>query len=731
MDYPLLEKLNEEQKKAVLQTEGPVLILAGAGSGKTRVITHRIAHLILDKGISPYSICALTFTNKAAAEMKERVIQLIPHSYHGISVKTFHSLCLTLLRSNAELSDLKPGFTVYDTSLQEALLKEIIKSMNLDTKVFTPSQIANRISHAKDSMILPDDFAQNLRKDFYLDNVKEIYRKYEDRKKINNAVDFGDLILKTVLLFKNQPSVIRKYNLIWKYIMIDEYQDTNKIQYELTKLLAGEHKNICVVGDDDQSIYSWRGADIRNILDFEKDFPNTFTVKLEENYRSFSNIISAASSVIQNNSERKDKKIFSNKPPGDKIRLNQFYSEHEEANAVVKQIQKMYKQEKSYTKFVIFYRTNAQSRYFEEALRSASIPYKIFGGFRFFDRMEIKDVIAYLSVIVNPGDDISLLRIINSPPRGIGDTTLERVKEYSLLKGKSLLDSLADEIPDVRKATYKKMKELYNKFQDLIDLQKKVEQPSQILMQLLESMGIHEHYQNEDSLESSDRLENIEQFMNAIKEYEENAENPSLSDYLNDIVLLTSEEEKKDLTDYLTLMTVHNSKGLEFDYVFLTGMEEGTFPHRMSMDSESEIEEERRLCYVAITRAKIKLFISYASFTRKYGTVEDRIPSRFLKEIPYELFEKEAKTDSDYKYTPEYSPRAGDRKENSELDNKKRTISNNNETLSVGDKVRHKDYGVGKIAEITGSGDNLKVKISFGYTHKNFLLAYTKLEKIH
>ncbi|HMV44464.1 MAG TPA: 3'-5' exonuclease [Leptospiraceae bacterium] len=729
MEYPLLEKLNEEQKKAVLQTEGPVLILAGAGSGKTRVITHRIAHLILDKGVSPYSICALTFTNKAAAEMKERVIQLIPNSYHGISVKTFHSLCLTLLRSNADLADLKPGFTVYDTSLQESLLKDIIKSMNLDTKVFIPSQIANRISHAKDSMILPDEFGIDHRKDFYMDHVKEIYKKYEDRKKINNAVDFGDLILKTVLLFKNEPSVIRKYNLIWKYIMIDEYQDTNKIQYELTKLLAGDHKNICVVGDDDQSIYSWRGADIRNILFFEKDFPDTFTVKLEENYRSFSNIIQAASSVIQNNSERKDKKIFSNKPPGDKIRLTQFYSEHEEANAIVKQIQKMYKEEKSYTKFVIFYRTNAQSRYFEESLRSASIPYKIFGGFRFFDRMEIKDVIAYLSVIVNPGDDVSLLRIINSPPRGIGDTSLERIKDYGLSKGKSLLDSLNDDIPDIRKATYKKMKELYNRFHDLIDLYKNGESPSKILIHMLESMGIHEHYQNEDSLESSDRLENIEQFVNAIKEYEENVENPSLSEYLNDIVLLTSEEEKKDLSDYVTLMTVHNSKGLEFDYVFLTGMEEGTFPHRMSMESESEIEEERRLCYVAITRAKVKLFISHASFTRKFGMVEDRIPSRFLKEIPVELFEN-SKTTEEFKYSPDYSPRAGDRKSNQDLDTKQRSISTNGNSFRVGDRVKHKDYGVGKIMDISGSGDNLKVKIAFGYVHKNFLLAYTKLEKI-
>ncbi|MBP7281503.1 MAG: UvrD-helicase domain-containing protein [Leptospiraceae bacterium] len=731
MDYPLLEKLNEEQRKAVLQTDGPVLILAGAGSGKTRVITHRIAHLILDKGISPYNICALTFTNKAAAEMKERVIGLIPNSYHGISIKTFHSLCLTLLRSNADLVELKSGFTVYDTSLQEALIKDVIKTMGLDIKLFTPSQIANRISHAKDSMILPDDFGADLRKDFFIENVRAIYKKYEERKKQNNAVDFGDLILKTVLLFKNHPSVIQRYNILWKYVMVDEYQDTNKIQYELTKLLAGHHKNICVVGDDDQSIYSWRGADIRNILDFEKDFPNTFTVKLEENYRSYANIIEAASNLIKNNSERKSKNIFSSKPPGDKITLTQFYSEHEEANAIIKQIQKLYKTENSYTKFVIFYRTNAQSRYFEEALRSASIPYKIFGGFRFFDRLEIKDIIAYLSVIVNPGDDISLLRIVNSPPRGIGDTTLEKVKAYSLSRGISILDALNVEIPEIRKGTFKKTKELYNKFQDLIDMQKANDNPSKIVLQLLETMNIHEHYRNEDSLESSDRLENIEQFVTAIKEYEENAENPSLTEYLGDIVLLTSEEDTKDLPDYVTLMTVHNSKGLEFDYVFLTGMEEGTFPHRMSMDSESEIEEERRLCYVAITRAKIKLYISHASFTRKYGNVEDRIPSRFLKEIPYELFENGKNVQDEYRYTPSYPPRAGDRKENLVLDNQKRSITTADQAkLSVGDKVKHKDYGIGKIAEISGSGDNLKVKISFGYSQKSFLLAYTKLEKI-
>lgn len=727
----ILEGLNEEQKKAVLHTEGPLLILAGAGSGKTRVITHRIAYLVLNKGVAPHNICALTFTNKAAAEMKERVERLMPNSHKGISIKTFHSLCLQILRSNVDFIDLESNFTVYDTSLQEALIKEVVKDLNLDTKIYNPSKIANQINHAKDVLILPDEFGQGKR-DSYTEKIALVYAKYEERKKKNNALDFGDLILKTVLLFRSNEQVLKRYNMLWKYLMVDEYQDTNHIQYLLTKLLAGELRNVCVVGDDDQSIYSWRGADIRNILDFEKDYSDTFTVKLEENYRSTSNIIQAAGSIIKNNSERKDKSIFTNNPKGEKISFTCYNSEHEEANTIVRMIKKLFTSERAYSPFSIFYRTNAQSRYFEEALRSNNIPYKIFGGFRFFDRAEIKDLVAYLSVIVNPNDDTSLLRIINTPPRGIGDTTLEKLRAYSIDNNQSLLSVLGSSNIDVRKATLKKMNELHNKFADLREMYLNNHSASEITKTLLTEMGIMESYESEDSLESQDRIENIQQFVNAIKEYEESTEDPSLSEYLNGITLITSEENKKDLFDYVTLMTVHNSKGLEFDYVFLTGMEEGTFPHSMSMDSESEIEEERRLCYVAVTRARKKLYTSYCRYTRKYGSIEERLPSRFFKEVPTELFDNGSSIPEEYRYFPESAPLTGNRKPvEQKSDSTKKSIPNPVENeIKPGSKVIHKDYGQGKVLEVTGSGDNKKVKISFGFNQKSFLLAYTKLELI-
>lgn len=731
MDNSLLNKLNEEQQKAVLQTEGPVLILAGAGSGKTRVITHRIAYLVLNKNISPYNICAVTFTNKAAAEMRERIHSLLPNSHQGLTIKTFHSLCLYILRSNVEKIGRSSNFTVYDTSLQESLLKEIIKSFELDPKKFQASQIGNQINKYKDAMLPLEEFGAELRKDSANDSLIKIFQEYEKRKIANNAMDFGDLIYKTVDLFQKNPDVIQKYNSYWKYIMVDEYQDTNKVQYILTKLLAGTQKNICVVGDDDQSIYSWRGADIRNILDFEKDFQNTFTIKLEENYRSSANIISAASSLIKNNSERKNKKIFSNKEDGEKISYSEFYSENEESNSIISDIGKLYKGNNSYSNFAIFYRTNAQSRYFEEALRSRNIPYKIFGGFRFFDRAEIKDLVAYLSVIVNPNDNLSLKRIINTPPRGIGDTTIERLQNFAIDHQMSLLESLNENISEIRKAGLLKLKELYNKFEKLQKefLQSSV--PSVIVRELLEVMGIIDYYKQDASVESNDRLENIEQFLAAIEEYQEQTENPNLAEYLNNITLLTSEENNQDVKDYVTLMTVHNSKGLEFEYVFLSGMEEGTFPHSMSLNTEKEVEEERRLCYVAITRAKQKLSMSYCKVTRKFGMTESRMPSRFFSEIPEELFQFEIKNSPYTNSNNSYSAAAGNRIQNESLDSKKRSIEINSTDFKVGDRVKHKDFGIGRILEVSGKGDNRMVRVSYGFNQKKFLLAYTKLEIVN
>lgn len=729
-----LEKLNPQQREAVLHTEGPLLILAGAGSGKTRVITHRIVNLIVNHNIYPYRICALTFTNKAAGEMRERVKQLLPNSGNMVMIKTFHSLGLYILRKYPEKIGLKNGFTVYDVSLQETLLKEIIKDLGIGKTGFNPSQVNSLIQKAKDRFQTWNEFAADSW-DHYYKTIAEIYEEYEKRKTDRNSIDFGDLIFKTVQLLQTHPDILEKFNRDWEYIMVDEYQDTNKSQYILTKLLAGTKKNVCVVGDDDQSIYSWRGADIRNILDFEKDYPNAFVVKLEENYRSTGNIIEAASSLIQNNSSRKDKTLFTNQPKGDLIPLTPCQDELEEARIVVEKIKELYRKEKTYLPFAIFYRTNAQSRFFEEALRTSNIPYKIFGGFRFFDRAEIKDLIAYLCVIVNPDDTGSLIRIINTPPRKIGEVTIEKLRMISIQEGKSFFDVMDGNHSEIRAQAKKSLAELKSNLEDLRKMFLNKSLPSHIARSLIVQVGLEEEYKKNDDIESIDRLENMEEFVRAMQEYEEQTENPDLAEYIAQISLLTSEEENAQVTDYITLMTVHNSKGLEFDTVFLTGMDEGTFPHFRNIEKEEEgehdgIEEERRLCYVAITRARKKLFISYPLVSRKFGNFEYRTPSRFLKEIPENLFAEALRSPTNKRIYSD-TPRAKNRKSNPDLDSRKRTNTESSQKeIRVGGTVRHRDYGEGKILEVSGTGDNRKVKIQFGYTYKNFLLAYTPLEII-
>lgn len=722
MNSDIFQGLNDSQREAVLHTEGPVLLLAGAGSGKTRVITHRIAHLILNKNTFPYKICALTFTNKAAGEMKERVIQLLPNSGHMVMIKTFHSLCLMIIRKFYSDLGLKPGFTVYDSSLSETLIKEIIKDLSLDNKVYKPKNIYAIIQSAKDKMISCEDFLIDNSGDSFYKTAHKIYEIYESRKIERNAVDFGDLIFKTVLLLKDNTEIKMYYNSLWEYLMIDEYQDTNKSQYILSSILSGEKKNICVVGDDDQSIYSWRGADIRNILDFEKDYPNTKIIKLEENYRSTSNIILAASSVIQNNESRKSKTLFTKKEKGLPILFVPCSSEIDESKFVIQKIVEYFKTEKSYLHSAIFYRTNAQSRFFEDSLRAENIPYKIYGGFRFFDRAEIKDIIAYLTVIVNPMDTGNLLRIINFPPRGIGETTIEKLRNKAQDTGLPLFSILGME-NDLRKQTSKNLSQFLDILSDLKKMMEGGAPPSAIAKSAVVQFGIDEEYKKEGDIESIDRMENLAQFIESIQEYEESTESPSLDEYLSQISLLTSEEDGSEVSDYVTLMTVHNSKGLEFHRVFLTGMEEGTFPHFMSMDSDSELEEERRLCYVAITRAREELIISYSRVTRRFGDIQDRLPSRFLGEIPEELLSVNPVS---YYRKPDHTPMSGDRK---------KTISGSYAIragdFQIGEKVRHKDYGIGKIISLTGTGDNRKVKIQFGYTEKNFLLAYTQLEKVN
>lgn len=716
---PILEGLNEPQKEAVLHHEGPLLILAGAGSGKTRVITHRIANLIFTHRVLPYKICALTFTNKAANEMAERVKKLLPNSGHLVMIKTFHSLGLYILRRHTEKIGLQSGFTVYDTSLQESLIKEVVKDLGFDVREFRPNTVLQAIQSSKDNYIFPEEFDTGEPTDPQLETIKKMYIEYEKRKKNQNALDFGDLVFLTVKLFLDYPEIKQTYNNLWEYILVDEYQDTNHVQYILTHLLAGEKKNLCVVGDDDQSIYSWRGADIQNILDFEKDFPNTKVIKLEENYRSTKNIIEAASHLIANNISRKEKNLFTNNPKGEKIQVLECASDYDESEIVIELIKSEYQKSKNYNKFAIFYRTNAQSRLFEEKLRVNSIPYKIFGGFRFFDRMEIKDMIAYLSVLVNPLDSSSLLRIINFPPRGVGETTVEKLRRTAIDQDRPLYEVIVNNNLDLRKQTQASLVEFHS---NLEDLRQKISEgylPSQITESLVVQMRIDEELSKAQDIEGKERLENIQQFIESIKEYEQKTENPSLEEYLNQISLLTSEEDGKDLKEYVTLMTVHNSKGLEFDYVFMTGMENGTFPHWMSQDEEGGLEEERRLCYVAITRAREKLFFSYSKIGRRQRMTEELFPSIFLSEIPEKYLNY-----TSYNRKPQTPPLT----KNANLQTKANWSIKSLPELTKGMRVKHKQYGVGKVIEVVGEGENTKVKIAFGEIQKNFLLAYTPLE---
>ncbi|TGK05573.1 AAA family ATPase [Leptospira langatensis] len=735
----LLQGLNGPQAAAVSRLEGPVLILAGAGSGKTRVITHRIANLILNKRTD--SICALTFTNKAAAEMQERVSHLVPSLPFNVQIKTFHSLCLYILRRETAHLGMSSGFTVYDSVLQESLIKQVIKDLHEDPKQYKPSSLVGIFSSWKDSMMDPDGYVRKENFSHRSQMISSIYEEYEKRKKKNQAMDFGDLILRTVQLFQEFPDVLKKYQDRWNYIMVDEYQDTNKTQYTLVRLLSGERGNLCVVGDDDQSIYSWRGADISNILNFEKDFPNAYVVKLEENYRSTSRIIRAASKVISNNSDRKEKELFTNNEEGEIISLSEFENESEEATFATNKIELGYRRGKEYKDFAIFYRTNAQSRYFEEKLRSAGIPYKIFGGFRFFDRAEIKDMIAYLNVVANPLDSTSLLRIVNTPPRGIGEASLEKIREFSLQEGISFLEAIGHAKLPLKKAGLGKAKELYNLFQDLIEKKEKGELPSKIALEIIERSGWVEYMErNSHDEEAVSRVENVREFVNSIEEYETREDSPSLEEYLNQISLLTSEEDTAQLTDYVHLMTVHNAKGLEFPTVFITGLEEGTFPHLMTLEEPNGEEEERRLFYVALTRAREKLYISYCRTSRKFGKVEPRIPSRFLPEIPVECFGEEGPLSRKGVRRPEGPPTASAGAYQSYQPKPRETSYSEPEQsgaplgeeaeIREGDRVKHAQFGAGIVISVQGTGKNRKVKIRFGALEKNFFLAYTPLEKL-
>ncbi len=654
-----IDTLNGPQREAVLTTEGPLLVLAGAGSGKTRVLTYRIAHLIDDLGVAPWEILAITFTNKAAAEMRERLMGLVGPRSRGMWVSTFHSMCVRILRDDAERLGFTRSFTIYDTDDQKRLYKEIMAELDIDPKRFPVNALMGRISQAKNELIVPGDFERQA-----VDPVGKVaarvYARLQERLKAANAFDFDDLLVYAFLLLKNHPDVLEAYQRRFRYIMVDEYQDTNHAQYEITRLLAAGHQNLMVVGDDDQSIYSWRGADIRNILEFEADYPAAATVKLEQNYRSVGNILAAANAVIANNQHRKAKRLFTASEDGDKIEVYLAADERDEGRWIAGEIERRRAEGLSYDDMAVFYRTNAQSRMLEDMLLRAGVPYRIVGGTRFFDRAEIRDVMAYLTLVVNPADDIAAKRVINVPRRGIGKTTIERIEQFARELGLPFMDAaeLAVVDPDVRPATQRAVGE----FTALIKTARTYEgELRRVIEMIVDQAGLIEALEAENTDEARGRVENIREFMGVVEEFSqthadddalyeaptadgEAGEAParvlrgdSMADFIEWVRLRTDLDTVTDDGHAVTLMTVHSAKGLEFDCVFVGGMEESLFPHMNSIGDAASIEEERRLAYVAITRARKRLYLTCAQQRQIFGQTSSNPASRFIQEIPAEL----------------------------------------------------------------------------------------------
>ena len=635
----ILDKLNSEQKKAGAKVNGPLLILAGAGSGKTRTITYRIAYMIQELGISPYSILAVTFTNKAAKEMRERVENLIGEDGKRAMISTFHSFGLRLLRVYSKIAGYDSNFTIYDTDDQKKVVKGIMKQLVIKNKDLTEGKIVSRISKLKEDGISPEEYEKEHRFESDANIIYEVYKRYNQTLKENNGMDFSDILTNTYKLLEN-GEVLEKLQEKFKYIMVDEYQDTNNIQYKIINKIAAKYRNICVVGDENQSIYGFRGADIRNILDFEKDYPDAEVIKLEENYRSTKIILDAANEVIKNNKTSKNKKLWTKKTSGDKIILKPCADGRDEVSFVIEEIAEMKKDGRRYNDFTILYRTNAQSRLFEEGFLRYNIPYKVFGGMQFYQRAEIKDILAYLSVINNTRDGINLDRIINVPKRKIGDKTIEKIKNYAEEKGLSIYDSLkeAENISGLSSAVIEKLKEFSNMMTELEELS--FELPvSELFDEVIKKVGYFS-YLNSSYDDAESRIENVEELKNSIIELENVVDNLTLREYLENVSLVSATDDLDSEREYVKLMTIHNAKGLEFPVVFLVGMEDEIFPNttKVMIDNES-LEEERRICYVAITRAEEKLYISHAAMRYMYGQMDYRTRSRFVDEIPAELFE--------------------------------------------------------------------------------------------
>ena len=741
----IYDTLNPPQREAVAQTEGPVLILAGAGSGKTRVLTHRIAYLMDERGVNPWNILAITFTNKAAQEMRERVDKLVGFGSESIWVSTFHSACVRILRRHIDNLGYDTNFTIYDTDDQKSLMKDVCRRLNIDTKVYKERSLLAQISHAKDELLTPDDMEMKAAGDYNMKKVASVYREYQAALRKNNALDFDDLIVKTVELFQNCGAVLEYYQERFKYIMVDEYQDTNTAQFKFISLLAQRYQNLCVVGDDDQSIYKFRGANIGNILGFERVFPDARVIRLEQNYRSTRNILNAANQVIANNTERKAKTLWTENEEGSKVHFRQFFNAYEEAEYVAGEISKLKREGLgSYRDCAILYRTNAQSRIFEEKFIAANIPYKLVGGVNFYARKEIKDLLCYLKTIDNARDDLAVQRIINVPKRGIGATTLGRVQDYADNMGISLYEALrvAEEVPSIGRSLSKI--EGFVTFIQTLKSKAAVLTVEEILKEVIDSTGYVAELEAEDTEESRARIENIDELISKTAAYQEAMEEQdqpaTLSGFLEEVALVADIDTVDPDQDYVLLMTLHSAKGLEFPKVFMVGMEDGIFPSHMTISygDAGELEEERRLCYVGITRAMKELTLTCAQQRMIRGETQYNKVSRFVREIPRELVdlghtiqEKKPKAEDLIPTPTKYSKMKEILQGRNYKPREFKVTKVNSLDYEVGDTVRHIKFGVGIVKEIVEGGRDYEVTVEFDKVGvKKMFASFAKLKKI-
>ncbi|TYO96261.1 DNA helicase PcrA [Desulfallas thermosapovorans] len=747
-----LTALNEAQKKAVTYGDGPLLVLAGAGSGKTRVLTTRIAYLLLEKGVDPYNILAITFTNKAAREMRERIAAAVPGMARDLWVFTFHATCLRILRRQSGFAGFTSNFVIYDADDQKTVIKECLKELNLDDKKFPPQAMSAAISQSKNMLYGPAEMEKKSY-DYFSQTACKVYKLYQEKLRQNNALDFDDLLMHTVHLLQNNPAVLDYYQEKFRYILVDEYQDTNHAQYVLVNLLAQKYRNICVVGDPDQGIYGWRGADIQNIMSFERDYPDAAAIVLEQNYRSTRTILESANAVIRHNRDRKEKKLWTAGSLGDPITVFTARDEHAEASYVVEQIRRWHSQmKKNYRDFAVLYRTNAQSRVLEEKFLAAGIPYTIVGGLRFYERKEIKDLLAYLRLLVNPNDRLSLRRVINEPKRGIGAASLNKILNWAdetrqapltLLENGGGIPGLGGKAAGAARVFGQTMGDIKKRMPGL--------PITRLVQMVLEETGYWQALENERTVESRTRMENLREFYTVTGEYDASGEGGGLEDFLSSLALVTDLDNYEQDADQVTLMTMHSAKGLEFPVVFITGMEETVFPHSRSMEDRHELEEERRLCYVGITRAMEHLYLTHCWQRTLYGYTRMNEPSRFLRELPPDLLDTGAPLDNPEDRAlsgklpvagPVDSACGGDFQEvpgqaycNTPTGRSTGTGSlaspgGQNITYSTGERVYHRKWGQGIIKEVRGKGDNAELKIEFpGLGVKTLLARYAPLTR--